>query len=515
MQVDYQSRDNLNATITVTISREDYEAKYKTALQDYRKKANLKGFRKGKIPVGYLEKLFGQEVLTRTISDLLTDGVNHYLKDQDIPYIGQPLPAKNQEPLAIDAKDPQDEYTYTFDIGLLPEFEVKGIDEEIEWYDVAVTQEEIDKEWEGLLERHGTYIDTEQIEPDSRVQMQFREIENGAPKADAEEHTKLIHMSMLEDDIKAQLNGKKVGETIQFNPGHFLKDGSTEIFKKYYLDIKDDTPIADLIAGEVLAITKLQPAEADEEFFDTAFEPGTVKSKEEALEFIASALKQRNDAQSDAHLRHMLDHRLMDENKIELPLEFLDRLTRAEEDEHEEDQEESSEDEGDASDTVQSFEEITEEDAGTPAGDAADALLTEAEQEMPPVDVSGKQLEKSDATEDRPSSAKAMEDRANGFRWHFIRDNLTHKFNIEVSQDEIVRAAADHVYDRFGAYLPYDRMREIISRYLADKDSVAQLRNTVAETKLFYALKEHMPVVKKEISREEFAQMQHAHTHEH
>lgn len=447
MQIDYQTIDSLNARMTVRITREDYEAKYKTALHDYRKKGSFKGFRKGKTPVGYLEKLFGQEVLTKTITDMLKDAVNNYLEENKVPYIGQPLPAQEQEPISFDPKALADAYAYTFDIGLLPEFEVKGLDQEITWYDVPVTEDEIEKEWTSLLKRKGAYVDGNVVEAESRINMRFREMEGLGAKPDGRENTRMIYPDLVNEDIRNQLLGKRVGDILRFDPNHFLKNGDMQLFKRYYFDANEDDIIADQIEGQIMDISILKPAEANEEFFNSVFDPGTVSSEEQARDVIRNVLKQRHDVQSDAHLRHMIEHQLMDANQFDLPMDFIKRLV--------------------------STSESADQDKSSP------------------------------------------EAQASAFRWHFVKDKLRRQFKIEVTQEEIMRAAANMVYDRFGSSLPYDRMREVIERYLGDQDSVEHLHNTVADNKLFYALKEAMPVVKKEIPMEEFKEMQHAHRHEH
>lgn len=448
MQVDYQLLDNLNAKLRIDVSRQDYEQKYKTALHDYRKKASFKGFRKGKTPVGYLEKLFGQEVLTKTITDMWMEAVNKYLEEHKVPYIGQPLPAQDQPAVHFDPKELADNYSYTFDIGLLPEFEVKGLDQEIEWYDVPVTEEQIEDEWKSLLKRKGTYEDVESIEEGDRVNLRFREMEGLGPKLDGKEHSRLVNLEMISEEVRKELIGKKMGDTIHFEADRFMAKGDAQLFKRYYLNITDEQEqIADKIEAQVMDITRLKEAEPNEEFFNSVFDPGTVHSEDEAKVVISRALKQRNDAQSDAHLRHMLEHQLMDANPIELPLDFIARLI-------------DSNKEGD-------------KETGSP------------------------------------------ETQANAFRWHFIKEKLVREFDINATQEEVMRAAADRIYNQFGGYLPYDRMKEMLNRYLSDKESMDQVRSSVLDTKLFYILKDKVPVVKKEISPEEFEKMQHEHRHEH
>jgi hypothetical protein len=331
---------------------------------------------------------------------------------------------------------------------LLPEFDVKGLDQEIDWYDVPVTTEEIESEWKSLLKRKGTYEDVESIEEEDRVNLRFREMEGLGPKLDGKEHTRLVNLDMISEEVRKELIGKKMGDTIHFEANRFMAKGDAQLFKRYYLNITDEQEqITDKIEAQVMDITRLKEAVPNEEFFNSVFDPGTVHSEEEAKEVISKALKQRNDAQSDAHLRHMLEHQLMDANPIELPLDFIGRLI--------------------------------------------------------------------DSNKEDGKEATSPESQANAFRWHFIKEKLVAQFEINATKEEVMRAAADRIYNQFGGYLPYDRMKEILNRYLADKESMDQLRSSVLDTKLFYVLKDKVPVVKKEISAEEFEKMQHEHRHEH
>lgn len=451
MNVEYQKTDDLNARMRVVIAREDYEPKFLQALQDYRQKANFKGFRKGKTPMTYIRKLVGQDVLTRTVTEMLSEAVNGYLKEHEIPYIGQPLPVPEQAPASFDPFETQNVYEFSFDIGLLPDFEIQGLDQEITWHDIQVSEEQITEEWNNLLKRKGTYVPAEIVTSDCRISLRLREMENLGPKPDGREQTRTVSMEALKEPIRAQLTGKKTGDMIRFDPDHFLTRGDGSWFSRFYMGVNEgDAPLSEMIEAQILSIEVLTPAQVNQELFDSAFTPGKVSTEEEARKHIGEAIKHHSDQESDTYLRHMIEHRLIDANQFELPYAFITRLLNE--------------------------------------------TREEGDKDTPP-----------------PSS----EQEANSMRWHFVKSKLIERFGIEVTEEEIRRALIDHVINTYGSGLSYDQMRDIIYRNLEHQETVARFRNSVADTKLFYALKEHMPVVKKPVSRAEFDAEQEHHTHTH
>ena len=117
--------DSLHAVLSFTLSKEDYSDKFKKELETYRKKVNLKGFRKGKTPMSFVRKMYGQGVLAETVTGMLQNEVSKYLEENKIDILGQPIPVEDHPEIEFDINNPGD-YEYKVEIGLVPEVEVAG-----------------------------------------------------------------------------------------------------------------------------------------------------------------------------------------------------------------------------------------------------------------------------------------------------------------------------------------------------------------------------------------------------
>ena len=119
--------DNLNATVTITLEKSDYQPKFKSELNKYRQKAHMKGFRRGKTPLSVVKKMYGKAVLAEVINEQLQKELFEHLNEDKLDILGQPLPSEDQEQIEFDLKDMSD-YVFKFDLGIAPEFEVEGLD---------------------------------------------------------------------------------------------------------------------------------------------------------------------------------------------------------------------------------------------------------------------------------------------------------------------------------------------------------------------------------------------------
>ena len=119
--------DNLTATLTVQVGKEEYKDAFQTELKKYQAQAQIKGFRKGKAPTGFIKKNFGQALLVDLVNKKMQDHLVSYLTEHQKDFVGQPIPSDSQEEVVFDTNDMKD-FTFTFDIGLVPEFELKGVD---------------------------------------------------------------------------------------------------------------------------------------------------------------------------------------------------------------------------------------------------------------------------------------------------------------------------------------------------------------------------------------------------
>ncbi len=147
--------DNLNAELTIIISKEDYEPKFKTALQKQSKSVQMKGFRKGRTPVSYIKKMYGRALLADEVNKLIQDTLTKYISDGKLKLLGYPIPSEQQESYDSNLDDLKD-FHFKFDVGLAPDFELVSLDDdEYSVYGVEVPAETIDQDVETLRKRYG------------------------------------------------------------------------------------------------------------------------------------------------------------------------------------------------------------------------------------------------------------------------------------------------------------------------------------------------------------------------
>ena len=268
MKISKTSIDELNATIRLTIEKQDYEATVNEKLKEYKKKANMPGFRKGMVPAGLIKKMYGKSVLAEQVNQILGHELSKYISDEKLSILGEPLP-NMEEPLNIDF-DTDEEFQFSFDLGLAPEInmdlEKAG---EIPYYQIEVDEDLVEKQIEGYTSRFGESIPAEQVSEKESMNGDFTELdENDNPKEGGiVANNVFISMGLIHDEeIKSRLIGAKVGDIIKFNPKTALANDHEVA---HLLKIKHEEVEA-LNSDFNYTITKIStfiPAEINEDLF--------------------------------------------------------------------------------------------------------------------------------------------------------------------------------------------------------------------------------------------------------
>lgn len=146
---------DLTRKLLVTVTPEDYEAEVDQQVKDYSKRANLDGFRKGKVPAGVIKRMFGDQIIAEALSKAVNSGLNNYLKESGLQILGDPVPDDSVRP-EIDINVTKD-YEFAYEVGLQPEFDVRPVMQtaSLSRYIVKVSEEMIDEEVDRLASRHG------------------------------------------------------------------------------------------------------------------------------------------------------------------------------------------------------------------------------------------------------------------------------------------------------------------------------------------------------------------------
>ncbi|MEI7982255.1 MAG: trigger factor family protein, partial [Bacteroidota bacterium] len=154
MNITKEKTGKLTATLKIEIGPSDYSAAVEKQIIDYKRKANIPGFRPGHIPTGLVKKMYGKAILADEVNKLLSDGLLNYIKEEKIDILGNPIP--NQEKnSAVDFENHTD-FEFYFDLGLSPEFTVPlNMDLHVEYPLIKVDDEMIDKYIEDTRKRFG------------------------------------------------------------------------------------------------------------------------------------------------------------------------------------------------------------------------------------------------------------------------------------------------------------------------------------------------------------------------
>ena len=304
-KVERKDIDNLNAVLTVTLEKSEYEPKFKAELKKYRKQANMKGFRKGRTPISVLKKMYGQSVLAEIINEMLQKELNEYLNAQEFRILGQPLPSEEQKQQDIDVKS-LDDYEFKFDLGISPEFEVEGADEEATYEKmvVEVSEEKIEEDLQAARKRHGEResVEDDTVKDNDMVKFKAIELEGDAPKEEGiETEFSLLISDNTDEALKEELKDKKAGDSIRFKLSELEEGRDEEYIRKYYLNLEegDEREFNDTFEATIEEVSRIAPAELNQEFFDQAFGEGNVSSEEEAREQLRDQMAQFYDRQAE------------------------------------------------------------------------------------------------------------------------------------------------------------------------------------------------------------------------
>ena len=315
MNINKTDLDSLNSVINMTIDRKDYEEKVSTVLSNYRKNANIPGFRKGHVPMGMIKKQYEQAVIADEVNKLLRENLDNYIKDEKLELLGNPIPKATKEPL--NWKDSQ--LTFEFELGIAPEFDVKlSVLKKIIRYEIEPEKKMIQEQIINIQKQYGKLVSQNKIEKGYEITAQFRNKEV--------ELEKMVNFTI--QDVKSKKNisvlkEAKLSEVLSFSTKGFFRDDET---LKRLLSL-DDKKFKELLNSnitiELKEINERILADFNQELFDKLYEPGTVTSLKELEEKIKESLKLQFEPQANQKLMNDISEAIVSKTKFKLPSEFL------------------------------------------------------------------------------------------------------------------------------------------------------------------------------------------------
>jgi trigger factor len=323
MNITFEAPDKINGLMTITLESADYQPEVEKTLKDYRKRANIPGFRPGQAPMGMIKRQFGTSVKVDAVNKLLGEKLYEYVRENKIQMLGEPLPSEQQEALDFESDQP---LTFKFDIAVAPEFEAKlsGKDK-VPFYNITVDDKLIDQQVEMYQSRAGQYEKVEQFDAEQRDMLKgdLREVNGSIEVADAV----LMPQYMKVDDQKKLFDGCKLGDVITWNPRKAYPESDVEVSSLLKIQKEEVKDHEGDFTFQITEISRFVKAEVNQALFDQTFGEGVVKSEKEFRQKIADQISQQFKA--DADYKFLLDVRAYMEKKVgklEFPEAILKRV---------------------------------------------------------------------------------------------------------------------------------------------------------------------------------------------
>lgn len=331
MNISLQNTDKVNGVLTAVVEPADYSEKVAAAIKEFRKKANMPGFRPGMVPVGLIKKQFGTSILAEEVNKLLQENLYNYIRDNKINMLGEPLPteANNQIEL-VDGGT----FTFTFEIAIAPEFKAELTkDDKVAYYNVQVADEMVNSQVEMYRQRGGSYDKVDSYQDNDMIKGVVTELdEAGNAKEDGimAEGAVMLPKYFRNEDQKALFADAKVGDIIKFNPSVAYDNSESELTTLLKVDKEKAAECKGDFNFQVSEITRFVPGPLNQELFDTVYPGGEVKTEEEFRAKIKGAIVAQFGKDSD--YRFILDTKkylLEKVGKLEFPEEKLKRIMLA------------------------------------------------------------------------------------------------------------------------------------------------------------------------------------------
>ena len=328
MKITFDCPDKINGVLTMTIEPADYQEKVEKTLKDYRKKAQVPGFRPGMVPMGMIKKQYGTAVKVDEVNRLMGEKLYEYVRENKIQMLGEPLPSDKQQPQDFEKEA---DMTFVFDIAVAPEFKValSGKDK-IDYYTIAVDDKLVDQQVQMYASQGGEFVKAEVFSGNDTITGDLRQLDeqgNTLEGGITTEGGMIMPAYIKEDKQKKLFDGCKPGDIITFNPKKAYPDNDAEVAALLKVKKEEIADVNSDFSFQVTEIRHFQPAEVNQALFDRVFGEGTVTTEKAFREKIAEQLKGQFVGSSDyKFMQDVRAHLEKKVGKLEFPEALLKRV---------------------------------------------------------------------------------------------------------------------------------------------------------------------------------------------
>ena len=329
MKISFECADKINGLLTMTVEPADYQDAVEKTLKNYRKKAQVPGFRPGMVPMGMIKKQYGTAVKVEEVNKLLSSKLYEYIQENNIKMLGEPLP--NQEKQIPQDFEKDAELTFVFDIAVAPEFkaELTGRDK-IDYYTIKVDDKMIEDQVQMYASQGGEFVKAEVFSGNDTITGDLRELDadgNTKEGGITTEGGMIMPAYIKVDDQRKLFDGAKPGDIITINPKKAYPDNDAEVAALLKVEKDQVKDLTSDFSYQITEIRHFQPAEVNQALFDRVFGEGVVKDdkafREKIAETIAPQLQQNSDYKFLLDVRQHMEKKV---GKLEFPEALLKRV---------------------------------------------------------------------------------------------------------------------------------------------------------------------------------------------
>ncbi len=450
MNIQFEAPDKVNGLMTITLEKADYQPEVDKTLKDYRKRANIPGFRPGMAPMGMIQRQFGTQVKVDVVNKMLGEKLYGYVRENKIQMLGEPLPSDKQAQLDFEGDGALE---FKFDIAVAPAFEAKvsGKDK-VDYYNITVDDKLIDQQVDMYQSRAGHYEKVEKYDAEQRDMLKgdLRELdEKGNVKEDGITVSDAVLMPQYikVDEQQKLFKDSKLGDIITWNPRKAYPDSDVEVSSLLKIQKDEVKDHEGDFTFQITEISRYVKAEVNKELFDQVFGDGNVKTEKDFREKIAEQIKQQLVTDQDyKFLQDVRAHMEKKVGKLEFPEALLKRVML-----------QNNKDKG------QEFVEKNFE-----------------------------------------ASIKELE-------WHLIKEQLVEALEIKVNDEDVKQIAKEAARAQFAQYgmsnIPEEYLDNYAQEMLKKRENADGLVDRAVDVKLTAALKGVVKLNEKDITLEDFQKM--------
>ena len=448
MNIKFESADKINGLMTISIEQADYQEAVDKKLKEYRKKAQVPGFRPGMVPMGLIKKQYGTAVKVDEVNRILGEKLYEYVRENKIQMLGEPLPnEEKQQPQDLAGDGP---FEFVFDIAVAPEFKAELTNKDkVDFYTIKVDDKLIDDQVQMYASQAGEFVEAQEWSGNDTLKGDIRQLDekgNTLEGGITVEGGMIMPSYVKGEDEKKKFDGAKLGDIITFNPKKAYPDNDAEVAALLKTDKEAVKDLDSDFSFQITEIRHFQPAAVDAKLFEKVFGEG-VKDEADFRQRIADSLKAQLVLNSD--FKFLRDVRAYVEKKVgdlQFPEALLKRVMLN-----------NNKDKG---------EEFVEK------------------------------------------NFKASIDE---LKWHLIKEQLVAATEIKVEDADLKAVAKDAIRAQFAQYgmtnIPEDVLDNYAEEQLKKRENVENFVERAIDVKLTQALKGIVKLTEKEVTLDEFNKM--------